>query len=400
MEHIALKSKGLAYAGEGGGTVHFRLSEDQQMFKKMVRDFAENEILPTAAERDREQRFDPSIWRKMAELDLCGIPFEQEYGGAGLGYLSYIIAVEELSRVCAATGITLSSHISLCCWPIHEYARPEQKAKYLRMLTSGEKMGAFAMTEPWAGSDASSIRTRCRLEGDEWVLDGTKLFTTNAPYADIYIVMARTGSADDRHRNTCALVVEKGSPGFTFGRQDDKMGIRGSATCQLVFDNCRIPRENLLGQVGEGFAIAMRTLDGGRIGVAAQAVGIAQAAYEYALRYAKERIQFEKPIATFQAIQFKLADMATRIEAARLLTYQAAWLQENGFPYSKESAFAKVFAGDVAMWVTTEAVQVLGGHGYIKDHPVERYMRDAKITQIYEGTAEVQRMVIANHILK
>lgn len=380
--------------------MNFKLSEEHEMFRKTFRDFAEKEVAPTAAERDEEERFDMELFYKMGELGMCGLPWEEKYGGVGADFLAYVIAVEELSRVCASTGVTLSAHVSLCSWPIWKFGTEEQKMKYLVPLAEGKKLGAFAITEPGAGSDAGATRTTAVLDGDEYVLNGTKVFITNAYYADIYVVIARTGPKELKHKSISAFIVEKGTPGFSFGKKEKKLGIRSSATYELIFENCRIPKENLLGQEGDGFKIAMMILDGGRNGIAAQAVGIAQGAYEFALNYAKERIQFGKPIAEQQAIQFKLADMATRIEAARLLTYQAAWLESHGYPYGKQSAMAKVFAGDTAMWVTTEAVQILGGYGYTREYPVERMMRDAKITQIYEGTNEIQRIVIANHILK
>lgn len=380
--------------------MNFKLTEEQEMFRRVVRDFAEKEIAPSAAERDEEERFDMELFYKMGELGLCGIPWEEKYGGAGSDFINYVIAVEELSRVCASMGVTLSAHVSLCSWPIWKFGTEEQKMKYLVPLAEGKKLGAFAITEPGAGSDAGGTKTTAVLDGDHYVLNGTKVFITNAYYADIYVVIARTGPKELKHKSISAFIVEKGTPGFSFGKKEKKLGIRSSATYELVFENCRVPKENLLGQEGEGFKIGMMILDGGRNGIAAQAVGIAQGAFEFALNYAKERVQFGRPIADQQAIRFKLADMATAIEAARLLTYKAAWLESNGLPYGKASAMAKVFAGDTAMWVTTEAVQILGGYGYTREYPVERMMRDAKITQIYEGTNEIQRVVISNLLLK
>lgn len=380
--------------------MNFTLTEEQAMFKKVVRDFAENEIGPSAVERDEEERFDMDIFRKMAELGLTGIPWEEQYGGAGADFVSYVIAVEELSRVCASTGVTLSAHISLCSWPIWKFGTEEQKMKYLVPLAEGTKLGAFAITEPGAGSDAGGTKTTAVLDGDHYVLNGTKIFITNAYYADTYIVIARTGPKELKHKSVSAFIVEKDTPGFTFGKKEKKMGIRASATYELVFDNCRVPKENMLGQEGEGFKIGMMILDGGRNGIAAQALGIAQGALDFSLQYAKDRVQFGQPIAELQATRFKFADMATKIEAARLLTYQAAWLESQKLNYSKASAMAKVFAGDTAMQVTTEAVQILGGYGYSREYPVERMMRDAKITQIYEGTNEIQRVVISNILLK
>ena len=379
--------------------MNFQLTEEQQMLKKMVRDFAEKEVAPTAAERDEEERFDREIFDKMAELGLTGIPWPEEYGGIGADYISYVIAVEELSRVCASTGVTLSAHISLASWPIFTYGTEEQKQNFLRRLATGEALGAYALSEPGAGSDVASMRTTAKLDGDHYVLNGNKVWITNGEVADIYVVFAKT-DADARHKGISAFIVEKGTEGFSFGKKEKKLGIRSSPTTELIFENCRIPKENLLGEEGQGFKIAMTTLDGGRNGIAAQAVGIAQGALDAAVNYAKEREQFGKPIAHNQGISFKLADMATAIEAARLLTYQAAYNESNGLPYQKESAMAKLFAGDTAMKVTTEAVQVFGGYGYTKDYPVERYMRDAKITQIYEGTQEIQRLVIGRMITK
>jgi len=313
--------------------------------------------------------------------------------------LSYVIAVEELSRVCASTGVTLSAHVSLAGWPLYKFATEEQKQKYLRPMAEGKKLGAYGLTEPSAGTDAASMRTTAVHRGDHYVLNGTKVFTTNGGEADTYIVFAST-DVTQRSRGVSAFILEKGMRGFTFGKKEKKMGIRSSPTLELIFEDCRVPVENRLGDEGFGFKIAMMTLDGGRNGIADQAVGIAQGALDAALHYAMNRTQFNKPITDFQAIQFKLADMATEIEAARLLTWQAAWLESNGLPYGKASAMAKVMASDVAMKVTTEAVQIHGGYGFTRDYPVERMMRDAKITQIYEGTNEVQRMVIAGHLLK
>ncbi|QGT98654.1 Acyl-CoA dehydrogenase, short-chain specific [Candidatus Syntrophocurvum alkaliphilum] len=380
--------------------MNFRLSEEHEMFRKTFRDFAEGEIEPSAAERDEEERFDMDLFRKMADLGMCGLPWGEEYGGVGSDFLTYVLAVEELSRVCGSMGVTLSAHVSLASWPIWKFGTEEQKQKYLVPLAEGTKMGAFAITEPTAGSDAGGTKTTAVLDGDEYVLNGTKVFITNAYYAETYVVIARTGPKDLGHKSISAFIVEKDTPGFSFGKKEDKLGIRSSATYELVFENCRIPKENLLGKEGDGFKIGMMILDGGRNGIAAQAVGIAQGAYEFALNYSKDRVQFGKPISKQQAIQFKLADMATQIEAARLLTYQAAWLESQGLPYGKQSAMAKLYAGDAAMAVTTEAVQVLGGYGYSREYPVERMMRDAKITQIYEGTNEIQRVVIASNILK
>ncbi|WP_371069709.1 acyl-CoA dehydrogenase [Sediminibacillus sp. JSM 1682029] len=377
----------------------FQLTDEQEMLRKMVRDFAKNEVEPSAAERDEEERFDRELFDKMAGLGLTGIPWPEKYGGIGADFVSYVIAVEELSRVCASTGVTLSAHISLASWPLYKYGSENQKQTYLAELARGEKLGAYALSEPGAGSDVASMKTTARLDGDSYVLNGSKVWITNGGVADTYIVFAKT-DRDAKHRGISAFIVEKGMAGFTFGKKEKKLGIRSSPTTELVFENCRVPKENLLGAEGQGFKIAMTTLDGGRNGIAAQALGIAQGALDASVSYAKEREQFGKPIARNQGISFKLADMATEIEAARLLTYQAAWLESNGQPYGKASAISKLFAGDAAMRITTEAVQVFGGYGYTKDYPVERYMRDAKITQIYEGTNEIQRLVIGRMLTK
>ncbi|SEN52890.1 Acyl-CoA dehydrogenase [Mesobacillus persicus] len=379
--------------------MNFKLSEEHEMIRKMVRDFARNEVAPTAAERDEEERFDRGIFEKMAELGLTGIPWPEQYGGIGSDYLAYCIAVEELSRVCASTGVTLSAHTSLAGWPIFKFGNEEQKQKYLKPMAQGKKMGAYGLTEPGSGSDAGGMRTIARLDGDDYILNGSKIFITNGGEADIYVVFALT-DPENKHKGTTAFIVESDFPGFSVGKKEKKMGIRSSPTTEIIFEDCRVPKENILGEVGEGFKIAMMTLDGGRNGIAAQAVGIAQGALDAAVDYAKERVQFGKPIAQQQGVGFKLADMATQVEASRLLTYQAAWLESEGLPYGKESAMSKLLAGDTAMKVTTEAVQVFGGYGYTKEYPVERFMRDAKITQIYEGTQEIQRLVISRMLTK
>jgi butyryl-CoA dehydrogenase len=376
----------------------FALSEELEMIRTMVRDFAENEIAPTAAARDEEERFDRALFDKMGELGLTGIPWPEGYGGLGSDYLTYVVAVEELSRVCASTGVTLSAHISLAGWPIYKFGTEEQKQRFLRPMAEGKKLGAYGLTENGSGSDAGSMRTTAIRDGDHYVVNGSKIFITNGGDAEIYVVFALT-DPQLKHKGCSAFIVEKGTPGFTFGKKERKLGIRSSPTMEIIFEDCRIPKENLLGQEGEGFKIAMKTLDGGRNGIAAQAVGIAQGALDASIAYAKERKQFGKPIASHQAIAFKIADMATKIEAARLLTYQAAWREGQGLSYGKESAFAKLFAADTAMEVTVEAVQIFGGYGYTKDFPVERYMRDAKITQIYEGTNEIQRVIISRMLL-
>ena len=379
--------------------MHFKLSEEHEMIRKMVRDFAKNEVAPTAAERDEEERFDRAIFDQMAELGLTGIPWPEEYGGIGSDYLAYVIAIEELSRVCASTGVTLSAHTSLAGWPIFKFGTEEQKQTFLRPMAEGKKIGAYGLTEPGSGSDAGGMKTIAKRDGDHYVLNGSKIFITNGGIADIYVVFALT-DPESKQRGTSAFIVESDTPGFSVGKKESKLGIRSSPTTEIMFEDCRIPVENLLGEEGQGFKIAMQTLDGGRNGIAAQALGIAQGALDASVEYARERHQFGKPIAAQQGIGFKLADMATDVEAARLLTYQAAWLESEGLPYGKESAMSKVFAGDAAMKVTTEAVQVFGGYGYTKDYPVERYMRDAKITQIYEGTQEIQRLVISRMLTK
>ncbi|WP_216829979.1 acyl-CoA dehydrogenase [Alkalihalobacterium elongatum] len=378
--------------------MNFQLTEEQEMLRKMIRDFAENEVAPSAAERDEEASFDRAIFDKMAELGLTGIPWPEEYGGIGADYLSYIIAVEELSRVCASTGVTLSAHISLCSWPIYTFGTEEQKQKYLRALAEGRNIGAYGLTEPGAGSDVASMKTTAKEDGDHYVINGSKIFITNGGVADIYVVFAVT-DADKKHKGITAFIVESDMPGFSVGKKEDKLGIRSSPTTEIIFEDLRVPKENILGKEGEGFKVAMMTLDGGRNGIAAQALGIAQGALDASIDYAKERKQFGKTIGAQQGIGFKLADMATKIEAARLLTYQAAWQKSEGIKNGREAAMSKLFAGDTAMEVTVEAVQVFGGYGYTKEYPVERYMRDAKITQIYEGTQEIQRLVISKMLL-
>ncbi|HIX43739.1 acyl-CoA dehydrogenase [Kurthia sp. 3B1D] len=373
--------------------MQFKLSDEHEMLRKMVRDFAVNEVAPTAAERDEEARFDREIFDKMAELGLTGIPWPEEYGGAGMDFLAYCIAVEELARVCGSTAVTLSAHTSLAGWPVFKFGTEEQKQKYLRPMAEGAKIGAYCLTESGSGSDAGGMKTIATKDGDDYILNGSKIFITNGGVADIYIVIALLDPKD--RRSTTAFIVESDFEGFKVGKEEHKMGIRASATTEIIFENCRVPKENILGAEGEGFKVAMKTLDGGRNGIAAQAVGIAQGALDAAVEYAGQRVQFGKPISANQGISFKLADMATAIEASRLLTYQAAWLETEGLPYGQASAMAKLMAGDTAMNVTTEAVQVFGGYGYTKEYPVERFMRDAKITQIYEGTQEIQRMVIA-----
>ncbi len=379
----------------------FELSEEQSLIRDTVREFAESEIGPSAAQRDEEERFDRSLmFDSLAELGLTGIVFPEEYGGAGADYLSYAIAVEELSRVCASTGVTLSAHLSLGANPIYLFGTESQKQQFLVPLATGEKMGAFGLTEPSAGSDAGSTKTTAVRDGDDWLLNGSKIFITNGGEAEIYVVLARTDKDAKKHHGISAFIVEKGTEGFSFGKKEQKLGIRSSPTMEIVFENCRIPADNLLGEVGEGFKVAMKTLDGGRIGIGSQAIGIAQGALEQAVAYAKERKQFDKPIAAFQGISFQLADMATQIEAARLMVYNAAYRASAGLSYSQASAMAKLMASETAMKVSTQAVQILGGYGYSREFPVERMMRDAKITEIYEGTSEIQRLVIGTALTR
>ena len=376
----------------------FQTTQAHEELRAKVRAFAEEEIKPIAFMLDQQNEFPDEAIRKLGEMGLMGIPFPAEYGGAGLDALSYAIAVEELARVDGGAGVILSAHVSLGSWPIFAYGTEEQKRKYLVPLAKGEKIGAFGLTEPNAGSDAGGTETTAVLKGDHYVLNGGKIFITNAPKADTYVVFAVT-TPDIGTRGISAFIVEKGWKGFYFGDHYDKMGIRSSSTAELIFDNVEVPRENLLGKEGDGFKIAMSTLDGGRIGIAAQALGIAQGAYDAAVAYSKERIQFGKPIAAQQSIAFKLADMATKLRCARFLVYSAAELKEAHAPYGMESAMAKMYASDIALEVTNDALQIHGGAGFMKGMEVERAYRDAKITTIYEGTNEIQRVVIASHIL-
>ncbi|MDR2057493.1 MAG: acyl-CoA dehydrogenase [Dysgonamonadaceae bacterium] len=377
----------------------FSLTKQQELFLQMIRKFAEKEIKPVAAEIDELERYPLENVKKMAQLGLMGIPFPFEYKGAGGNNRMYVMAVEELSRVCATTGVILSSHTSLCGAPIYESGTLEQKNKYLPKIASGEWIGAFGLTEPNAGTDASAQQTMAVKDGDNYILNGSKIFITNAGYAHVYIIFAMTDKSLGT-RGISAFIVENGFPGFSVGKKEKKMGIRGSSTGELIFENCIVPKENLLGQEGKGFGIAMKTLDGGRIGIAAQALGIAQGALDETVKYVKERKQFGKPISQFQNTQFQLADLETKIQAARLLVYSAAYKKDTNQNYTAESAMAKLFAAETAMEATTKAVQLHGGYGYTREYPVERMMRDAKITEIYEGTSEVQRMVIASKLLK
>lgn len=381
----------------------FTLSKEHEMARSLFREFAEKEVKPLAQEVDETEVFPRETVEKMAKLGFMGIPVPKEYGGQGCDPLTYAMCVEELSKVCGTTGVIVSAHTSLCCDPIMTFGTEEQKQKYLVPLAKGEKLGAFGLTEPGAGTDAQGQQTKAVLDGDEWVLNGSKCFITNGKEADVYVIFAITGTVEKRGRlqkEISAFIVEKGTPGFTFGTKEKKMGIRGSSTYELIFTDCRIPKENLLGQQGKGFNIAMHTLDGGRIGIAAQALGLAEGALDRTIAYVKERKQFGRSIAQFQNTQFQLANMATQIEAAKLLVYQAADAKKKKDRYSVEAAKAKLFAAETAMEVTTKCVQLFGGYGYIKEYEVERMMRDAKITEIYEGTSEVQRMVISGDLLK
>ncbi|QUI24288.1 acyl-CoA dehydrogenase [Vallitalea pronyensis] len=377
----------------------FQMTNEYAMLQQMYREFTENEVKPLAAEVDEEERFPVETVEKLAKYGLLGIPFPKEVGGGGADNLAYAMAVEELSKACATTGVIVSAHTSLCAWPIYAFGTPAQKEKYLRPLLKGETLGAFGLTEPNAGTDAAAQQTTARAEGDYYILNGSKIFITNAGYADVYVIMAMTDKSLGT-RGISAFIVEKDFDGFSIGKKEAKLGIKGSATCELIFEGCKVPKENLLGKLNRGFGVAMKTLDGGRIGIAAQALGIAQGALDETVKYVKERKQFNRPIAKFQNTQFTLADMETKIDAARLLVYRAAKAKDEGIPYSSYAAMAKLFASETAMEVTTKAIQLHGGYGYTRDYPVERMMRDAKITEIYEGTSEVQKMVIAANLLK
>ncbi len=379
--------------------MEFGFKKEHYLLRQMLQDFTEKEVAPLAAEIDELERFPIETVEKMKNVGILGIPFPKEYGGEGGDYLGYILAVEEISKACATTGVVLSGHTSLCCQPIYEFGTEEQKQKYLVPLAKGEKLGAFALTEPNAGTDASKQETIAIEDGDDYILNGSKIFITNAGYADVYIVMAMTDKSQGT-RGITAFIVEGDTPGFSVGPKEKKMGIRGSSTCELIFEDVRVPKANILGKIGYGFKIAMKTLDGGRIGIAAQACGIAEGALNETVKYVKERKQFGRPLAAFQNTQFELATMATKVDAARMLLYRAAYKKDNKEPFSSEAAMAKLYASEVAMEVTNKAVQLHGGYGYSREYPVERMMRDAKITEIYEGTSEVQKMVISATLLK
>lgn len=378
--------------------MNFSLTKEQEFVRKMVREFAVNEVEPIAADIDKEHRFPAETIPKMARYGLLGIPFPKVYEGAGGDNMSYTITVEELSRVCATTGVICSAHTSLCVWPIYYYGTDEQKAKYLPDLCSGRKLGGFGLTEPNAGSDAAGQQTRAIDMGDHWLINGSKIFITNGGVADTFVVMAMTDKSK-KTRGISAFIVEKAFEGFSIGKIEDKMGICGSSTAELVFQNMKVPKENILGKPGDGFKVAMSTLDGGRIGIGAQALGIAQGALDVTVDYMKARKQFGKRLADMEPLRFDIAEMATKIEASRLLLYKAAYLKDNGKPYGQYAAMGKYYASETAMYVTTKCVQLYGGYGYTRDYPVERMMRDAKITELYEGTTEVQKMVIAGAVI-
>ena len=377
----------------------FHLTKEQEMIRKMFREFAENEVKPLAEEIDEEERFPMETVEKMAKLGMMGIYFDKKYGGAGGDVLSYAMCVEELSKVCGTTGVIVSAHTSLCCAPIYENGTEEQKMKYLPDLLSGKKVGAFGLTEPNAGTDASGQQTTAVLDesGENYILNGSKCFITNGTVAETFVVFAMTNPKLG-NKGISAFIVEKAFPGFSTGKHEKKMGIRGSSTCDLIFEDCIVPKANLLGKEGEGFKIAMKTLDGGRIGIAAQALGIGEGAVDEAIKYTQERVQFKKRLSQFQNTQFQIADMHTRMQAAQYLVYAAAMKKQNHEPYSMDAAMAKLFAAEAASDVTRRAVQLFGGYGYTREYPVERMMRDAKITEIYEGTSEVQRMVISSRL--
>ncbi len=374
--------------------MNFHFTEDEKDILNMLHDFAVKEVAPIAAEVDENERFPEETWRKLAEMGMMGVPYPEEYGGAGLSYVSYISVAEELAKYCATTSVMVSAHTSLCTWPIYAFGTEEQKQKYLPDLCSGEKLGAFGLTEPGAGTDAAMQKTTAEDKGDHWVLNGTKIFITNAGFADTFVVFAMTDKSLGT-KGISAFIVERGFPGFRVGAHEKKMGIRGSSTCGLIFEDCIVPKENLLGEVGKGFKIAMMTLDGGRIGIGAQALGIAQGAIDECVKYVKERVQFGKRLSQFQNTQFELADMQCKVDAARLLICRAAQAKQDGEPYSHLAAMGKLYASEAASDVTRRCLQLVGGYGYTREYPFERFMRDAKITEIYEGTSEVQKMVIS-----
>ena len=374
--------------------MNFHFTPDEQDVLNMLHDFCLKEVAPIAAEIDEEERFPEETWHKLADMGMMGVAYPEEYGGAGLSYVNYIGVCEELAKHCATTSVMVSAHSSLCCWPISEYGTEEQKQKYLTKLATGEWLGAFALTEPGAGTDSAMQKTVAEDKGDHWVLNGSKIFITNAGFAHVFVVLAMTDKSQGT-KGISAFIVERDFPGFKVGSHEKKMGIRGSSTCELVFEDCIVPKENLLGEIGKGFKIAMTTLDGGRIGIGAQALGIAQAAIDECVKYTKERVQFGKRISQFQNTQFQLADMQAKVDAARLLVYRAAQAKQDHEPYGHLAAMGKLYASEAASDVTRRCLQLTGGYGYTREYPFERFMRDAKITEIYEGTSEVQRMVIS-----
>jgi len=380
--------------------MEFNYTPQQLMFREVVRDFAKREVEPIAAEIDENSRFPWENVKKMAKMGLFGITVPREYGGAACDYITYMIAVEEISKVCASTGGIIAAVNSLACWPIEHYGTEEQKRKYLIPMSKGERLGAFGLTEPEAGSDAFAQRTIAEDKGDHYLLNGNKIFISGGDVADVHIIFAKLVTKRGKRGRMCAFIVEKAFDGFSVGVKEKKMGIRASGTAELVLQDVKVPKENLLGRIGKGFEIAMNTLDGGRIGIAAQALGIAQGSLDVAIKYSKERKQFNHAIARLQAIQWMIADMATDVEVSRLLTYKAAYLKNEGLPFSTEAAMAKLYASEACERAATKALQIHGGYGYMKDYPVERYFRDSKITQIYEGTSEIQRLVIATNLLK
>ena len=374
--------------------MNFHLSEEEQEILDMLHDFSLKEVAPIAAEVDENERFPEETWHKLADMGMMGVPYPEEYGGAGMSYLSYITCCEELAKHCATTSVMVSAHTSLCTWPIYNFGTEEQKQKYLPGLCSGEKLGAFGLTEPGAGTDAAMQKTVAEDKGDHWLINGSKIFITNAGFASVFVIFAMTDKSKGT-KGISAFIVDRDAPGFKVGAHEKKMGIRGSSTCELIFEDCKIPKENLLGEIGKGFKVAMMTLDGGRIGIGAQALGIAQGAIDATVKYTQERIQFGRRISQFQNTQFQLADMQAKVDAARLLIYRAAQAKQDGEPYSHYAAMGKLVASETASDVTRRCVQLVGGYGYSREYPFERMMRDAKITEIYEGTSEVQRMVIS-----
>ena len=381
--------------------MNFHFNEEEQEILEMLKDFCEKEVGPKAAEIDENERFPEETWHALAEMGMMGVPFPEEYGGAGLSYVNYIGVCEELAKYCATTSVMVSAHSSLCTWPIYNFGTEEQKQKYLPSLCSGEKLGAFGLTEPGAGTDAAMQKTTAEDKGDHWLLNGSKIFITNAGYAETFVIFAMTDK-EKGNKGISAFIVEKDFPGFKVGAHEKKMGIRGSSTCELIFEDCIVPKENLLGgeeMLNKGFKIAMMTLDGGRIGIGAQALGIAQSAIDECVKYTTQRVQFGKRISQFQNTQFELADMQAKVDAARLLIYRAAQAKEDHEPYSHLAAMGKLYASEAASDVTRRCLQLTGGYGYTREYPFERLMRDAKITEIYEGTSEVQRIVISGNIL-